>query len=133
MVMSQTRTGVTGSSTGTIRLLQISTALSVVVLLWQFASAGQMLNRVDAEGGHGAGAIALHVVTALTLVGAVLHGRRSGTWWPAVLAGVVLLLTFVQAAVGSAGTITVHVPLALVITAGVVWLTAWAFRSAEPV
>jgi len=26
-----------------------------------------------------------------------------------------------------------HVPLALVITTGAVWLTAWAFRSAGPV
>jgi hypothetical protein len=36
----------------------------------------------------------------------------------------------VQAAVGSSGTVTVHVPLALGIAVGVVWLTAWAFGGA---
>ena len=51
-------------------------------------------------------------------------------WWPAALAAAVFVLTFVQAALGSSGPITTHVPLALVVTVGVVWLAAWSFRTA---
>ena len=89
-----------------------------------------MLVGEDALGGHGAGAIALHVTTGLLLGATVLHGRRTRVWWPAALAAAVFVLTFVQAALGSAGSIVTHVPLALVITVGTVWLAAWSFRSA---
>jgi hypothetical protein len=51
-------------------------------------------------------------------------------WWPAALAVAVFVLTFVQAALGSSGSIATQVPLALVITVGTVWLVAWSFRSA---
>jgi len=128
--MTRTREVPASNTAQTIRLVQVGAALSLLVLVWQFVSAGQMLNGADAKGGHGTGAIVLHVVTGLALAAAVLHGRRSGTWWPAALAGVVFLLTFVQAALGSSGTVTVHVPLALGIAVGVVWLTAWAFGTA---
>ena len=40
------------------------------------------------------------------------------------------MLTFVQAWLGSHDAVAVHVPLALVVTAGTVWLTAWSFRAA---
>ena len=128
--MQTTREMTAGNTAQTIRLVQAGTVISVLVLLWQFVSAGQMMSGAEAGGGHAAGAIALHVVTGLTLLAAVLHARRSGARWPVGVAAVVLVLTFVQAGLGSAGTVTVHVPLALVIAAGVAWLTAWAFRAA---
>jgi hypothetical protein len=47
------------------------------------------------------------------------------------VAAVTFLLTFLQAYLGSSDQIALHVPGALVITVGVVWLTSWAFRSAR--
>jgi CHASE2 domain-containing sensor protein len=86
----------------------------------------------DATGGHGVGAIALHATTGLLLLATVLHGRRTQVWWPTALAGAVFVSTFVQAALGSAGSITTHVPLALLLTVGTAWLAAWSFRSPAP-
>jgi hypothetical protein len=127
--MSRTRDTTVAAPPSTIRPVQAAAALSLLVLFWQFLSAGRLLAGEDATGGHGAGAIALHVTTGLLLVAAVLHGRRTRVWWPAALAAVVFLLTFAQAALGSSGSIATHVPLALVVTMGAVWLAAWSFRS----
>jgi hypothetical protein len=127
--MTRTRDTTVAAPLSTLRPVQAAAVLSVLVLFWQFLSAGRLLVGEDATGGHGAGAIALHVTTGLLLAATVLHGRRTRVWWPAALAAVVFVLTFVQAALGSAGSIGTHVPLALVVTVGVVWLTAWSFRS----
>ncbi|WP_448621389.1 hypothetical protein [Geodermatophilus sp. URMC 65] len=127
--MTRTRDTTVAAPLSTLRPVQAAAVLSVLVLFWQFLSAGRLLVGEDATGGHGAGAIALHVTTGLLLAATVLHGRRTRVWWPAALAAVVFVLTFVQAALGSSGSIGTHVPLALVVTVGVVWLTAWSFRS----
>jgi hypothetical protein len=127
--MTRTRDTTVATPVPTLRLVQATAVLSVLVLFWQFLSAGRIVVGEDATGGHGAGAIALHVTTGLLLAATVLHGRRTRLWWPAALAAGVFVLTFVQAALGSSGSIAVHVPLALVITVGVVWLAAWSFRS----
>jgi hypothetical protein len=129
--MSQTRDTLVGNPSSTIRLLQAGTALSLLVVLSQFVTAGLMMSRIAARDAHAVGTIALHVTTGLVVVATVLYARRSGVRWPAALAGVVFLLTFVQAFMGSAGNLAVHVPLALGIATGAVWLTAWAFRSAD--
>ena len=129
--MTRTRdTAVTAPST--LRAVQATAALALLVLLWQFVSAGRIMVGEDATGGHGAGAIALHVTTGLLVVATALHGRSTRVWWPAALAGAVFVLTFVQAALGSSGSITTHVPLALVLTVGTAWLAAWSFRPAAP-
>ena len=125
-----TREATVAAPVSTLRPVQAAAVLSVLVLFWQFLSAGRMLVGEDAVGGHGAGAIALHVTTGLLLVATVLHGRRTRVWWPAALAAAVFVLTFVQAWLGSHDAVAVHVPLALVVTAGTVWLTAWSFRAA---
>ena len=127
--MTRTRDTTVAAPAATLRPVQAAAVLSVLVLFWQFLSAGRILVGEDAVGGHGAGAIALHVTTGLLLVATVLHGRRTRVWWPAALAAAVFVLTFVQAALGSSGSITTHVPLALVITVGTVWLAAWSFRA----
>ena len=128
--MTRSRDTTVAAPVSTLRPVQAAAVLSVLVLFWQFLSAGRMLVGEDAVGGHGAGAIALHVTTGLLLVATVLHGRRTRVWWPAALAAAVFVLTFVQAWLGSHDAVAVHVPLALVVTAGTVWLTAWSFRAA---
>jgi hypothetical protein len=128
--MTRIRDAAVATPVSMLRPVQAAAVLSVLVLFWQFFSAGRVLVGEDALGGHGAGAIALHVTTGLLLGATVLHGRRTRVWWPAALAAAVFVLTFVQAALGSAGSIVTHVPLALVITVGAVWLAAWSFRSA---
>jgi len=115
-------------STSANRAVQVTAALSVLVLLWQFVSAGRMIGDSAGVDGHGAGAIALHVVGALLVVATFLHARAGGERWPVVLAAAVLVAGFVQAAIGDAGNMTAHVPGALVLTVGTVWVTAWAFR-----
>ena len=128
--MTRTRETSLAAPASTIRPVQVAAALSLLVLFWQFLSAGRIMVGEDATGGHGAGAIALHVTTGLLLLAAVLHARRTRVWVPAALAAGVFVLTFVQAALGSSGSIATHVPLALVITVGTVWLAAWGLRPA---
>ena len=102
-------------------------ALAVVVLAWQFVTAGELLPRGGPVELHATGAIALHVVLGLLAIAAIqLAGAARGPWWPAVLAVLVFLLSFVQAYVGSNGPLAVHVPCALVVTVGTVWLAAWS-------
>lgn len=129
--MTRTRDTTVAAPASTLRPVQAAAVLSVLVLFWQFLSAGRILVGEDATGGHGAGAIALHVATGLLLVATVLHGRRTRVWWPAALAAGVFVLTFLQAALGSSGSIVTHVPLALVLTVGTAWLAAWSFRPAS--
>ena len=126
--MTRTRDTTVAAPVSTLRPVQAAAALSVLVLFWQFLSAGRIMMGEDAIGGHGAGAIALHGTTGLLLLATVLHGRRTRVWWPAALAAAVFVLTFVQAWLGSHGGITTHVPLAMVLTVGTVWLAAWSFR-----
>ena len=120
-------------TTGTLRALRVTAVLSVLTLLFQFVTAGQLFGRGGPEDLHGAGAIVLHVVTGLLTVAAVLHAcSTSGPWWPAVLAAVVFVLTFVQAWFGSGATLAIHVPGAMILTVGTVWLAAWSLtRSAH--
>jgi hypothetical protein len=110
------------------RFVQAAAVLSLLGLLWQFATAGRILSGAQATGIHGAGAIALHVTTGLLALATLLHARAGGARWPVVVAVLVFACTFVQAALGDAGVMSAHVPGALVITVGTVWLTAWAFR-----
>jgi hypothetical protein len=58
--------------------VQAAAALALLVLFWQFLSAGRIMVGEDATGGHGAGAIALHVTTGLLLAATVLHGGARG-------------------------------------------------------
>jgi hypothetical protein len=44
------------------------------------------------------------------------------------VAAAVFVAGFVQAALGSAGNMAAHVPGALVLVVGTVWVTAWALR-----
>ena len=127
-----TRSETPRTASGNLQMLRIAALASVLALLWQFVTAGQLVTGNDITGLHGVGAAALHVTTGLTAVAAFLHWRRTRAD-QAVLVGaaVVFVLTFVQAALGGAGAVAAHVPGALVVTVGVVWLAVWALRTAR--
>jgi hypothetical protein len=129
--MTRTRDNAVATPTSTTRPVQAAAVLSLLVLLWQFFTAGQMITREAGPGGHSVGALCMHVATLLLLLATVLYGRRTRVWWPAALSGAIFLLTFLQAWLGSHGPITAHVPVALLVTIGVVWVTAWAFSPAH--
>jgi hypothetical protein len=126
------RSRVAGSSGGLLRTVQVLALLAVLNLVCQYVTAGQILPRGGpAIGLHATGAIVLHVVTGVLALAAILYGRAErGPWWPAVLAVVVFVLSFVQAYFGDEGNLEVHVPGALVLTVGIVWLAAWSFTRA---
>ncbi|MCD2195690.1 hypothetical protein LQ327_20170 [Actinomycetospora endophytica] len=121
------------AATTALRAVQVLAVLSVLNLVCQYVTAGQLLPRPghSALNLHSTGAIVLHVVTGLLTLAAIAYGRaHGGPWWPAVLAAVVFVLSFVQAYYGDHGVLAVHVPGALVLTLGIVWITAWSFTRA---
>jgi hypothetical protein len=61
-----------------------------------------------------------------------LYWRSTRTsLWPAILAAVVFVASFVQAALGQGGTLYIHVPLALLLLLGSTWLLAWSWLAAR--
>ncbi|WP_369132511.1 hypothetical protein [Modestobacter sp. I12A-02662] len=125
--MTRTQPVPTARSTSSVRAVQAAAALSVLVLLWQFVTAGRLMSGDQAP--HGAGAIGLHVATFLLVAATLLHARAGGARWPVAVSAAVFVASFLQAALGSGGNMAAHVPGALVLTVGTVWVTAWAFRS----
>lgn len=122
------------SSAGTaapLRAVRAAAVLTVLELLWQFATAGQMVGPVQDRGTrelHESGALVLHLLTALLAVAAIwLWRSRGAPAWPAVLSVVVFALSFVQAYLGDEETLWLHVPGALILTLGSVWVLAWSF------
>ena len=112
------------------RAVQVAAVLSVLVLLWQFVTAGRLVSHSGSDDAHAAGALALHVVNVLLVAATLLHARAGGARWPVVVSAAVFVAGFVQAALGDARNMSAHVPGALVLTVGTVWVTAWAFRRA---
>jgi hypothetical protein len=133
--VSMTRTDpaptVSRNATTGIRAVQAAAVLSVLALVWQFVTAGQIIAGAHIVELHGGGAIAVHVTTFLLVAATLWHARRGGARWPVVVSAAVFVATFVQAALGDAGNMSVHVPGALVVTAGTIWVTSWAFRSSD--
>jgi hypothetical protein len=120
-----------GPSAAILRAVQVLGVLSVLNLVCQYVTAGQLFPRGGPLPIHASGAIVMHVVTALLTVAAVLYARaHRGPWWPALVAAVVFVLSFVQAYYGEHTNLGIHVPGALVLTVGIVWVTAWSFTRA---
>jgi hypothetical protein len=120
------------TSTATaLRAVQAAAALTVLELLWQFATAGRMVGPLQDRGAHElheTGAVVLHVLTGLLTLAAIwLWRTRGGPAWPAVLSAVVFVLSFVQAYLGDDETLWLHVPGALVLSVGSIWVLAWSF------
>lgn len=130
MTDTSTRSGARSAS-GTV--LQVTAVLSLVSLLFQFITAGQILSdHKMATQWHGDGAVAFHVVTGLAMLAAALHWRlRHITVWPAVVMAVAFVLGFVQARLGDNGVLWAHVPCALLLTVAVAWVMARSFRELD--
>ena len=105
---------------GPATTLRVASALAVLAILWQGATAGEMLMRSrESFEFHEAGAVAVHVLTGLAAISAFLLWRATrGPLWPVVVAVVVFVASFVQAALGSEETMWAHVPGALVLMLG---------------
>ncbi|MCU1605197.1 MAG: hypothetical protein JWP46_1662 [Modestobacter sp.] len=113
-------------TTSLLRWLQVTAVASLVSLAFQFVTAGELFPDGGPEGLHAGGAIALHVLSGLAALAAVLLWRQRGApARTAVLAVVVFVLTFVQAATGGRSTLWIHVPGAMVLTVAAAWLAVW--------
>ena len=118
------------AATPLLRAFQVFSALAVLTVLYQFVTAGQLLPQGGPGNLHAGGAIVLHVFSALAAVAAVLLWRRGqSSRGLAVLAVVVFVATFVQAAIGGYDSLYVHIPGAMLLTAGVVWLLLASLRN----
>ncbi|MHC1562968.1 hypothetical protein ACR9E3_28750 [Actinomycetospora sp. C-140] len=118
------------TSAPAVTALRVLSVLTVVVLLWQFVTAGSLLGPQGseaAEGLHATGAIVLHVVSGLAMIAAALVWRGGAALWPTVVAALVFVLSFVQAYFGSGATLAVHVPGAMILTLGATLLAVWSF------
>lgn len=131
--MSHSATGRATAAPAILMALRATAVLTVLVLLWQFVTAGGFVGRPGgetAEGLHATGAIVLHVVSGLTMIAAAVLWRGGAALWPTIVAAVVFVLTFVQAYVGSNGPLSVHIPGAMILTLGAVLVAAWSFTGA---
>ncbi|HEY2206716.1 MAG TPA: hypothetical protein VGH99_19815 [Pseudonocardia sp.] len=112
--------------------LRVFALLSVLNVVLQGVSAGEVLMRNHtALTLHETGAIVIHVLAGITAVLAALiwFSTRRGLW-SVVVATLVFIATFVQAAYGHGRTLYIHVPLAMLITVGAVWLLTWSWTGA---
>ncbi|SDS95713.1 hypothetical protein SAMN04488543_2719 [Friedmanniella luteola] len=124
-----TSTTATSAPTLWVRLYQLFSVLTALLVLVQFLTAGQLFPQGGPEQLHAAGAIVLHVVSGLAVVAAFVLWRTGGmTTAQAALPVVVFAFTFVQAATGGRTNLAVHVPGAMILTAGAVWQLVTALR-----
>ena len=114
---------------GALRALRVAATAAVVMIVLQGVTAGEILSRSRiAETLHFGGAFAVHLFTGLTALAAFLLARRRAvSWWPTGLAVAVFVVGFVQAALGDAGLLSVHVPLAMLMLVGAVVVMAWSY------
>ena len=115
-------------SQGPATALRATSALAVLAILWQGATAGGILMQSHTSRElHSAGAIVVHVLTGLTAIAAFLLWRATrGPRWPMILAVVVFAASFVQAALGDDTTMWAHVPGALLLMLGAAAVLVWA-------
>ncbi len=113
--------------------LRVASTLAVVFIVVQGVTAGEILSRSrTALALHAGGAIVVHVLTGLTVIAAFLVMRQgSAPRWPLVLAVVVFIVGFIQAGLGDAGILAVHVPLAMLLLIGAVIVMVSSFWRAR--
>jgi len=128
VTQQQTRRGRRVGPSGLLTLVRIAALLSTLNLLYQGVTAGEILmDSHQARELHAAGAVALHLLTGLTLVATALLAQRTRAHlWAAVVSALVFVATFVQASYGNADTLYIHVPLALAIVLGAAAVLTWA-------
>lgn len=127
--ISTTTPSTTPGTTPLHRVLQVLAALSVLNVLAQFITAGQLFPVGGPEELHAAGAIVLHVISGLAAVVAVVLWRQGKVSLGLMILTVLVFgYTFVQAAIGGYQTLYIHVPGAMLLTGGVVWVLVWTLR-----
>lgn len=131
--MAQTATTASSTATATpsplLRALQVFAGLAVLNVLFQYVTAGQLFPSGGPGELHAAGAIVLHVLSGVAAISAFFLWRQNRiTLGLAALAAVVFAFTFVQAAIGGYESLYIHVPGAMLLTAGVVWLLIATLR-----
>lgn len=109
-----------------VTTFRVLAALSILMFLYMGATAGEVFSQAQPWLFlHGVGAIVLHVLTGvLTLVAFLVQRSTGGSLAPTVVAGVVFVLTFVQAALGTIATLWLHFPLAVVLLLSLTWVFA---------
>ncbi|WP_375424107.1 hypothetical protein [uncultured Friedmanniella sp.] len=131
--MAQTATtSSSGLATPTplLRALQVLAGLAVLNVLFQFITAGQLFPSGGPDQLHAAGAILLHVVSGLATIAAFVLWRTGRiTLGLAALTFGVFVWGFIQAAIGGYDTLYLHVPGAMLLTGGVVWLFLASLRA----
>jgi hypothetical protein len=81
---------------------------------------------------HAANASATGVTAAvLTVAGILLWRPGGGPWWPALASGALFAAEAGQIAPGYSRVLAAHVPLGVLIIAGVALLLVWAWRPAQ--
>ena len=119
---------------GLVNAARTAAALAVAAILWQGATAGQLLerNRTFLRL-HEVGAIATHVLTGLAALTVFLLWRTArDRLWPVVAAVVVFAASFVQAALGDDETMWAHVPGALLLMLGSTAVLVWTLLPRRP-
>ena len=122
----------TGTVPGALRAFQVLAGLTVLSIVYQGVTAGQLISMNEAAlAQHAVGAIVLHVLSGLSMIAAALVWRATrGSVLPLALAAVVFVVSFAQAWFGSHGPMSVHVPLAFILLVGAVWVLASSFTAA---
>lgn len=114
--------------TGYATAFKVVTVLNTLAVLAQAVTAGQLMSG-GAASLHGTGAGVVHALGLVQLIAAVLLWRPGrGAGWPALAGLAVLLLGFVQSAMGGSGILAVHVPLGMALFGLSVWLLVWSWR-----
>lgn len=131
---SAVETAATTAGSGVLQALRVVSTASVLFIVLQGLSAGAILSRSRmAISLHFGGAIVVHVLTGLTAVAAFLLMRQRQTpRWPTAVAAAVFVVGFAQAAIGEAGILAVHVPLAMLLLIGAVMVMGWSFAQTRP-
>ena len=114
---------------GTVTALRATSVLSVATILWQSATAGEILMEARAAYDyHAAGAIVLHVFSGLAAIAAFFLWRRTrGARWPTVVATLVFAASFYQAWLGNDESMWAHVPGAMILMIGATAVAVRAF------
>lgn len=109
--------------TAPLWFVRVAVAGHLALLVWEFVTGGRLV-ALDFEylSPHSVGAVVLHVAAGAQLVAAVLVWRPGGgPLLPAVLSLAAFVVGFGQARLGSANVMELHVPVALLLSALVVW------------
>ncbi|GAA1104188.1 hypothetical protein [Nesterenkonia jeotgali] len=109
---------------------RVTALIHVAVVILLFVSAGFLVEESRALGVHGFGAIALHVTSGVLALNLLVLAWRAKTGGVAAAVSVALFaLTFLQASLGSALDIAMHISGSVVLTLMAASLASWTFST----